>query len=78
MRSHKHNQRKNKKGKGGGGSAKHSHQNLLQDLDQSLAIPHTVGKLAAEYRDEHTKTLLQSCKLWGEISSDSLFATALL
>lgn len=43
--------------------AKVSYQVLLQGWGQSLATPHTVGKLAAEYHDEHIESPPLSYKL---------------
>lgn len=40
-----------------------SYMFLLQDLGQNLATPHTVDRLAAEYRDEHKGSPPLSCKL---------------
>lgn len=40
-----------------------SYMFLLQDLGQNLATPHTVDRLAGEYRDEHKGSPRLSCKL---------------
>lgn len=47
----------------GTNSVQLSYQFPLQELGQSWATPHTVGKLAAEYHDEHRESPLQSYKL---------------
>lgn len=43
--------------------AQFSYRVLPQGWGQSSATPHTVGRLAAEYHDEHTESSPHSYKL---------------
>lgn len=49
--------------------AEFSYRVVLQDWGQSLATPHTVGKLAEEYHDEHTESPPRRYKLESKRSS---------